>query len=1202
MRFIRMSENKLYKSIGILLCIILATSAKGYAQDDEAAALAEMYKSQPLSQPQVEEETSAQSKLNTVVSLQEGQQNLITALETIARQADLELSYSKQFIPLYKKVSIEETEVTAERALWHVLEDTPFRFGISASGQLVLLRMWEKESQPRQETVSGQVTDAQSGETLPGVNVMIKGTTTGTSTDSEGGFELTMESLQDTLVFSFVGYQTQEVPVNGRTELEVSLQSEAISGEELVVVGYGEQKEVNITGSVSQIDSEGIESRAVNSSTQALQGLAPNLNVDVNSTGGASDASMNMNIRGTGSLSSSNPYILIDGVRAQQDELAALDPNAIQDISVLKDAASTAIYGAQAAYGVILVETKKGNKNEDFTFNYSNNFRVKKRIFVPSSVNSLKYAEVLNESSRNFSGQTAIGGEQMDQIRAFMEGEVEYGTAPDPESPNEWLGIQSGTSDGWYSGFANTDWWNVMYNDLGFTQKHNIAASGGSDNISYRVSGSYFNDAGQLAYGEENENYTRYNLNSNINAEITDWLNISNNSSFYQENNVFPATLEGGSRGRLYHDVMRFSPLAPHKTPPVEDEQGNVIVPEQSALLAGWNEKNGFNGYNINNFVSTLKAEVNVTSNLNVEGDFTFKRRFYDRTLNFKKWSLLGPQGTPSITYQTNNNQIRKDIRKTNYLSFNIYSDYNKTFFDKHNLGVLVGYQQEENNYFQVNTARQNVIADELNSMNVAAGNILGPDNPMSTWATLGAFGRLTYNFEEKYLFEFNGRYDGSSRFAENNRFGFYPSMSVGYNIHQENFWDSLSDYVNTLKIRASWGKLGNQDVGSYLHLSSIPVNDRLSWAMDGERPIYTNMPDIVSPDITWETSITKNIGADISFLDNRLSTTIDIYERQTDNMFGPSGALPAVLGADPPETNSASLKTTGWELSVGWQDQINDFSYNMELMLSDNKTIITEYHNPEKVISSYYEGQELGEIWGFEADKLFESQAEVDEYTSQVDLSYFGTDWQPGNVKYKDLNGDGSVDIGDNTVDNPGDRKKIGNSNPRYRVSLQTGLSWKNFDVNMLWQGVGERDYWPDSYGTLFWGWNSRGHSIVTEPTLDYWSEDNPDAYLPITLESGGRSGFGKDRYPSTRYMQDASYIRLKSLNIGYTLPTSFVQKLDIKNVRIYMNGENLLTFTNLWENFDPELVSVTSGNRIGQGRAYPLAQVYGFGIDISF
>lgn len=1051
-------------------------------------------------------------------------------------------------------------------------------------------------------SVTGTVTSGDDGSALPGVNVIVKGTTVGTTTDINGKYALQLAEDQNTLVFSFIGYETQEVEVGDRSVVDLVLQPDVQTLGEVVVVGYGVEKKANLTGSVSQIDSDEIEMRSVNSTTQALQGLAPNLNIDVNESGGSADASMSINVRGIGSLSSSAPYILIDNVRATQSELSNLNPDVIQSISVLKDAASAAIYGAQAAYGVILIETKKGKKAQDFTLTYSSDFRWNKRIFVPPSVNTVKYAEVLNDASENYSGQVAFGDEQMELIRAYNAGELSYETMADPDNPNHWLGIQSGTSDGWFSGFANNDWWEIMYKDLGFTQKHNIAVAGGGEKFTYHVSGGIFNDGGQLRYGDENEDYTRANLNTNFNVDITDWLKVSSIIRYYQEENIFPATLEGGSRGRLYHDIMRFSPLAPKKTPAVLDANGNVIVPEQLTLLPGWNEKNGFNAYNVNNLVSTLRAEISLTKDWTIKGDYTFKKDFYDRTLNLKKWTLLGPDGQPSINYQANNNQIAKEINKTNYTTFNIYSQYNKSFQNTHNFEILAGYQQEENNYFGLEVARQSVIADDLSSLNLAIGDVIGPDNPISTWATLGVFGRFKYNFKEKYLLEFNGRYDGSSKFADGNRFGFFPSVSAGYNIHEESFWSSLSDAVNTLKVRASWGKLGNQDVDSYLYLSNIPIADRLNWIIDGERPIYTTIPGIVSPNITWETSVTKNIGADLSFLRNRLTASVDVYERETNNMFGPSGALPDVLGANPPETNSASLKTTGWELVLGWRDQKSAFNYNVTFMLSDNKTVITEYHNPEKVLSSYYVGQELGEIWGYEANDLFQSQAEVDAYLAEVNLNHLGTNWQAGNVKYIDSNGDGKVDVGANTLEDHGDLRVIGNENPRYRASLMAGASWKNFDFNIFFQGVLKRDFWVDDYGTLLWGWNSRGHSRVTEATLDYWSEENPDAYLPLPLDAGGRSGFLKDRQPSTRYLQNASFIRLKNVGLGYTLPTTLTQRLKINRMRIFVNGENLLTFTKLWENFDPELVSTGSRSRTSVGRAYPLAQTYAIGADITF
>ncbi|MDD4107506.1 MAG: TonB-dependent receptor [Prolixibacteraceae bacterium] len=1055
----------------------------------------------------------------------------------------------------------------------------------------------------QQRSVNGVVTD-QGGLSLPGVSIVVKGTTVGTVTNVDGKFTLTIPANAEILQFSFVGMTTQEIAVAGKTEFRVVMEEETIGLEEVVAVGYGVQKKTNLTGSVSEINAEEIEMRASNSATQALQGLASNLNISVNASGGAADASMSMNIRGIGSLSSSSPYILINGIRASESELAALNPNDIQNISVLKDAASAAIYGAQAAYGVILVETKKGSYNKDLEVTYSNNFRLKKRIYVPPMLGSETYAEVLNIASKNYSGQVAIGEEQMAKIRAFSRGEIENQTEPNPANPNQWLGIESGTSNGWFSGYANSNFWDIIYKDQEFAQKHDISASGGSDRIFYNISGSYFDDSGALNYGDENEYFKRYTFESNVTSNITDWLIISNNTRFYQENNSFPATLEGDSRGRLYHDAMRFPPLAPYKTPAITDDEGNEIVPEQLALIPAWLENNGFSAYNENNLISTFKAEWQIVENLKLKGDFSFKKIFYDRTMNFKRWSLLGPDGKPNITYQMNNNQIEKDIRKTDYTSYNIYANYVKSF-GEHNFDIVAGYQQEEQNYFRLNTARQDVLANNLNSLNIAIGEITTYNNPISTWGTLGVFGRLSYNYKEKYLFEFNGRYDGSSKFEEGDRFGFFPSVSVGYNIHKENFWASsgMSDIINTFKLRVSLGQLGNQNVGSYLYLANIPINTRLAWIDNGQRPNYSDMPGIVSPDITWETSVTRNIGADLTFLNNRLSAIFDIYSRDTDNMFGPSAALPSVLGASPPRTNSASLNTKGWELTLGWRDRYRDFRYSVNFMLADNKSVITKYHNPDKVLSSWYEGEVIGEIWGFEVDELFQTQSEVEEYLSEINLSYFGTGWQPGDVKYKDLNGDKKVNLGENTKNNPGDRRIIGNDQPRYNYSLSGNASWKNFDFHMLWQGIGKRDYFPSNYATLFWGWNSRGHTNISEAVLDFWSEDNPDGYLPLPLEAGGANGFAKDRYTSTRYLQNSSYIRLKSLSFGYTLPASLTNRINfVDRVKFYFNGENLLTISKLWENFDPELAQVTGSGRIGDSRAYPLARVLGFGVNVTF
>lgn len=1055
-------------------------------------------------------------------------------------------------------------------------------------------------------TITGRVTDNNTGEPLPGVSILIQGTTTGTVTNYDGNYSIEVPGPEAILQFSYIGYMQISREVGDQRVINVSLETELTALDEIVVVGYGTQRKENLTGSVSQIGSEQIDMRVTNSATASLSGLSPNLNIDVSFMGGEADATMDMNVRGIGSLSSSNPYILIDGTRATQTELAALNARDIETISVLKDAAASAIYGAQAAYGVILIQTKRGERGREFEFNYKNNIMFRNRIYVPSSVDALTWAKVFNDATMTQAGQIAIGEEQMEKIRAYMNGEIEYQTEPHPNNPNYWLGIESGASGGWFSGYANNDWMDIMYKDIEFAQKHDISARGGSENITYYISGGYFHDPGSLNFAGDNENHERYNFTSNVSADLTNWFEISNNTRFSQVSNVFPATLDSDNRGRIYHDIRRFVPIAPYKTPEIRDEEGNVIVPEQLAIMPGWTKNNGYTAYDDRIFVTTFRGRIQLIPNeLILRGDFTYRLGNYDETFNYKKWTLLGPDGNPNIVNQASNNQIRKTQRTTNYTSFNVMLDYTKSFAGIHNLSLLAGVQQEEHNFSSLQVARLNVLAPDLNSQNVAVGDVLGPYNPMSTWGTLGIFGRITYNYQEKYLFESNLRYDGTSRFPEDARWGFFPSASIGWNIHREDFWMPVSDVFGIFRLRVSYGKLGNQEVASYLHLPGIPMFRRLNWIIDGERPDYAGMPNIVSPDITWENSFTRNLGVDLGFLENRLLTTFDIYERKTENMFGPSAALPAVLGTSPPRTNSASLLTKGWELEVNWRDIIaNDFRYNLTFMISDNVSEITEYHNPDNVLSQWYVGQTIGEIWGYEADGLFQTWDEVNEYLEQVDLTFIGTNWRPGHVKYKDLTGDGRVDEGNNTLDNHGDKRIIGNSSPRYRFSLQGGFAWRNIDMNILLTGVGKRDYWPDAYNTLFWGWQRRAHSTVTEATLDYWREDNPGAYLPIQTDNHTTSGYAKDRLPSTRYLQDASYMRLRSLNIGYTLPRSFTQKVNIKNLRVYCIGENIFTLTNLWENLDPELAiqHADGTNRHGPGRTYPLARTISFGVDVTF
>jgi TonB-linked SusC/RagA family outer membrane protein len=486
--------------------------------------------------------------------------------------------------------------------------------------------------------------------------------------------------------------------------------------------------------------------------------------------------------------------------------------------------------------------------------------------------------------------------------------------------------------------------------------------------------------------------------------------------------------------------------------------------------------------------------------------------------------------------------------------------------------------------------------------MNAAVGEVTGPSNPEFTYATQGYFGRFSYNFDEKYLFEFNGRYDGTSKFGENDRFGFFPSFAVGYNIHKENFWAPLENVINTFKVRASYGTLGNQnvvkdgsDLHGYWHLPNIAINSDLAYIIGGERPNYANMPAIVSGGLTWETSKTQNLGVDFSLLRNRLSSTVEVFKRTTENMFGPIAALPATLGTSPPDANSATLETKGFEIILGWKDRINDFSYNVNFILSDSKSFITDYHNPDNVLSSHYVGKELGEIWGYETEGIFQTQEEVDNRI--VDQSYIGGSLAPGDIMYMDLNGDNLVNKGDNTLENPGDQKIIGNSRNRFTYSASAGASYKNFDFNMVWQGVGKKDVWIGSGNSIFWGWAKKAHSIVLEEHLNYWSEDNTDAYYPRVLDNSGKNGHTKNQQAQTRYLQNGAYVRLKNIQLGYTLPRSLTEKLRLQKLRFYVSGENLFTSTKMFNAVDPEVIGASGSSKI-----YPMSKVYSAGLNVTF
>jgi TonB-linked SusC/RagA family outer membrane protein len=1038
-------------------------------------------------------------------------------------------------------------------------------------------------------TVNGTVKD-NNGKPVVGATVTVKGlTTTGVTTGDDGHFSLSVPD-NATLQISHVGYETLEIAVGTQSTINVVLEEKAEILEELVVVGYGTQKKVNLTGSVDMVTYEQIKERPVTNVTEALQGVSPNLNIMPGEFSGEPGGTLSLNIRGVGSLTGSySPYVLVDGMPM---DLNIVNPNDIESISILKDAAASSIYGARAPYGVILVTTKKGGQGDKVRVTYNNNTSFSSPMGMPHMENSLKYMTAHDQASVNAGMAPEFTEYEYDRVRKYMAGEIKEETWMRDDGVNDWHG-----NDIWdIAGNANHDWfYDVYYKKSVVRQKHDASLSGGGKNSSYYASAGYLDQPGELRYGDEY--YKRYNITANLTAKPTEWLTFIVNSKYV---NTITQHFNAGSYDRRtqYHNFFRTNPFRPMYLP-----NGTFSSISYLPAMVDENAKERNHGYL---YQATLGAIIEPIKNWKTQFNYNYKNG-NTRITNYHP-TIYGtnPDGD-KIIYDNAISDYQTSFAKDDYTMFNIVSSYEFNL-KNHYFYVMGGFEKEEDNYSYLWSQKRNILVADIPSISTAVGEHY-TDDAMSHWATAGFFGRLQYNYKEKYLFEANVRYDGSSRFEKSSRWGFFPSFSVGYVISKESFWKPLEAYVNSLKIKASWGSLGNQNVPNYLYLPNLGLNTNLGWIMGSERPSYTTAPGLVSANLTWETSTTFNAGVEAGFLGNRLNIGLDIYRRLTTDMFGPAEALPILLGTGVPQSNNATLETTGFELILSWRDKIgDDISYNIRATLADNVSTVKKYNNPTKTLSTWYEGQKIGEIWGLETVGIYQTDAEA---ANGPDQSRFYPTWGAGDMQYKDLDEDNKITNGTYTVDNPGDYTVIGNSSPRFLTGLTIGVQWKGFDLSMFWQGVLKRDFAFRTNDPTFHGFNAASWWDMnmwykgSSTTLDYWRPanetnilgPNTDAYYPKPYLSNEDN---KNRQIQTRFMQNAAYVRLKNLTIGYTIPSNFLRKIYVNSARIYLSGENLLTFTSLTKLIDPEALAGGYGSYTG--KVHFLRQVYSIGLDITF
>lgn len=1063
-------------------------------------------------------------------------------------------------------------------------------------------------------SVTVKVTDKAGA--MPGAGILVKGTTNGQITGADGTATLTNVAPDAVLVVTFVGYQTVEVPVKGRANVSVTLE-DSLTLDEIVVVGYGTQKKANLTGAVDQVGSETFEGRSNANLTQMLQGQIPNLNLKFKD--GRPNSSPSYNIRGTTSIGQGgSALILIDGV---EGDPSLLNPNDIESVSVLKDAASSAIYGSRAPYGVVLITTKTAKQGKP-TVSYQANLTFEKPTTIPEYVsNGYTWADHFYKAfyNYNFSNPSGIN-KTMEFSTAWL---AEYQRRNETGNYEVLVSDGSiGTAGRWLYFIEGEDYIGKLYRNHMTSQTHNISVSGSDDKFDYYVSGRYYGNNGIFDTDVNPESYKILNGRMKMGYKVTPWLRISNNTDISWTKYVMPQTYSEGN-GNIWRNIADEG----HPCSPIWNPDGTLshsAVYSVGDYLYGHSNR----GYINRQVKTTFAAQAKfLDDRLRLNADFTYRNKDFNTTVKKVKSEFSRYEGTTE-TISGTQSYLSETIRNYEYLATNEYVEFEDTFAGKHYFKALLGYNYEQETYKNTYSYNDDLLTPDVTNINLA----MGIDNRSITgdyyrWRTVGAFARINYAFADRYLIEVNGRYDGSSKFPQRQRWAFFPSVSVGWRLTEEPWFKVSKDAVSNIKFRASFGALGNSNVGNYAYDETFSFdNGRI---INGAKVRYTSAPAPIPESLTWETAQTLDFGLDMSFLKGRLSFTGDYYIRKTLDMYTVGPTLPDVFGASSPKGNYAEMTTRGYEMTIRWNDSFNlagkPFNYGLKASLVDYKSIIDKFNNRKKELSTaayntnYYAGMVVGEIWGFVSNGLWQNQDEIDAAEAgalAAGQKYYNPLMQtsktyklyPGDIKFEDLNGNGYIDRGQNTVDDPGDRKIIGNSEPRYIYSFGIDLEWNNIFLSAFFQGVGKQDWYPSNEASAIWGQYNRPYAQMPKWHLNnYWTEDNPDAYLP--RYAGYYAPFYKGtNNANTRYLMDVSYIRLKNLQVGYTLPSKWTDAIRMKKVSIFFSGENLWTWSPMYKyTRDIDVTANIYGtdsvlSSTGDGFNYPTLRSYSLGLNITF
>ncbi|WP_207795771.1 TonB-dependent receptor [Sphingobacterium haloxyli] len=1141
------------------------------------------------------------------ITLAKKNTKLSTVLQDIQLQSGYNIFYAESVLETRARVNVNLKNVTLEAALNDLLTANQLDYKIvdkniivspAKSARTVRLDKKAVTVVAQQRTISGVVTNS-TGEPMYNVTVSEKGTANRTATQENGRFEIVSRESDLVLVFSIVGYKSQEVQVGNRTSMRVEMEESIHSMDEVVVVGYGQQKKVNLTGAVDQVGGEVFENRPITNIAQGLVGAVPNLNIQM--LDGKPTQSPAFNVRGTTSIGQGgNALVLIDGV---EGDPRMLNPNDIENISVLKDAASASIYGARAAFGVVLITTKSASEGRT-SITYNANMSLRSPTTVPDNItDSYPWAKGFNDawSNWNDNGTSPTAVNKTLPFSPAYLAEIKR-RWEDPSLPR----VEVNPSTGEYMYFYSTDWYRELYKDNLMAQDHNIAVSGGSEKVVYYLSGRYNGQDGLFRYNSDD--YSMYNLRAKGAVNLTSWLQVDNNTEYSNMRYFQPINVGEGS-GIWRNLADEGHPLAPLLNP-----DGTLSF---SAAYTVGDHYLGRNGVDSEHrFLKNRTGAVAsfLDKKLNIRADFTFQTTDIRAQQNRVQVPYSRYEGVIGYT-GTNTNDLQERRQTTQYMATNVYADYTTTIEDKHNFSFLLGYNYEQSRYDNLTVRRNGIVYPDAKDINLALGQGIVTTGGLKKWAIAGGFFRVNYNFMERYLLEINGRYDGSSKFPSDQQWAFFPSASAGWRLSEESFWKVNPRYLANVKIRASYGMLGNGNIDPYTFMENFTITQS-ERIIAGSRPQKTNQPNVVPAGLTWEKSATSNIGLEFALLDNRLQFVGDYYKRTTTDMFTVGPTLPAIFGTDVPKGNYADLQTKGWEVNVTWKDrfQLNNkpFNYDIRFVLADYTAEVTKYNNADKLLTDYYVGQRIGEIWGYRVEGLFRSEEEIANSASQTNVPNTNTRKNyPGDLKFKDLDGDGVIYQGLNQADNSGDKTIIGNSTSRYTFGINLGGDWNGIFVSAFLQGVLKQDWYP-SAESRFWGQYNRPYNAYPrwhEANMYREELGNFDAYTPrlvgyIAQGSGRALNVANDRF-----LQNAAYIRLRNLQVGYNLPQKVTSRINASTVRLYMSAENIWTWSPMYKwTKDTDVTNIygsdrdLSGGNSGDGYNYPVLKAFALGLTVGF